>query len=275
MKNNLFSLLVIAMLLSSCSDRLYNFVQVLEAQSSSVKSEGGQLFYEDEDCIIYYSLWSKGGDATFAIYNKTNEMLLVDPSKSFLIKNGVAHDYFSGQPVMAIPAHTRRIINGSPLMDGLLLDCDLDRYPAEKASISYDETNSPLRFTNYITYRVGESAQEKVIENKFYIAKITNYAEPYSRVFVERSKKPCQNLTPDASENYKDTYSTKVYDMVYTFDKSNRFYMEYHKWSSRKLYKSSGKVYYFNEAYNGYTPATNSEDAAYKQRLLNPFAKPE
>lgn len=274
MKHNLLSLLVVAMLLSSCS-QLYNFVQVLEAQSSSVKSEDGRLVYEDENCTIYYALWSEGGKATFAIYNKTDEMLIVDPSKSFFIKNGIAQDYFSGEPIIAIPSHTKRIMSESPLMEELLLDCDLDRYPAEKASISYDETNSPLRFTNFITYHIGNSTQEKVIENKFYIAKVTNYAEPYSRTFVERGKRPCQNMTSDDSENYKDTYPTKVYDMVYTFDRSNRFYFEYHKWSKRKLYKTDGKEYYFNEAYNGYTTAGSNEEAAYKQRLLNPFAKPE
>lgn len=275
MKYNILSLLVVATILSSCSDKLYNFVQVFEAQSSSVKNEDGKMVYEDENCAIYYSLWSEGGDASFAIYNKTNEMLFVDPSKSFLIKNGIAQDYFSGQPILAIPAHATRIVSGASLMEALLLDCDLDRYPAEKASISYDETNSPLCFTNYITYHVGKSTQEKVIENKFYIASVTNFAEPYSRKFVERDKRPCQNLTSDDSENYKDTYPTKVYDIVYLFDRSNRFYLTYQKTSSRNLYKESGKVYFFNETYNGYTTAGSSEEADYKQRLLNPFARPE
>ncbi len=275
MKHNLLSLLGVAMLLSSCTVKLYNFVQVFEAQSSTVRNEDGRMVYEDDNCAIYYSLWSEGGDASFAIYNKTNELLLVDPSKSFLIKNGIAHDYFSGQPVMAIPAHSNRIVSDAPLMKELLLDCDLDRYPAEKASISYDETNSPLCFTNYITYRIGTSTQEQVIENKFYIAKITNFAEPYSRTFVERGKRPCQNLTSDDSDNYNDTYPTKVYDIVFPYDRSNRFYLTYHIWSKRKLYKVSGKRYIFNDAYNGYTSAVSDEEAKYKQRLLNPFAKPE
>lgn len=275
MKHNLLPLLVVATLLSSCSTKLYNFVQVLETQSSSVKNEDGKMVNEDENCAIYYSLWSEGGDASFAIFNKTNEMMFVDPSKSFLIKNGIVQDYFSGQPVLAIPAHSTRIVSGSSLMEALILDCNLDRYPAEKASISFDETNSPLCFTNYITYRVGNSTQEKVIENKFYIAKITNYAEPYSRTYVERGKRPCQNLTSDDSDNYKDTYPTKVYDLVFPYDISNRFYLEYHIWSNKKLYKASGKVYYFNKAYNGYVTAGNSEEADYKQRLMNPFAKPE
>ena len=45
----------------------------------------------------------------------------------------------TNQPVIAIPPHTSRIMKAPLLMEDLLLDCDLDRYPEETASISYNE----------------------------------------------------------------------------------------------------------------------------------------
>ena len=274
MKHYSFLLLFVAISLSSCSLLQYNYVQVFEAQSSTVKNQDDTMVYEDDNCAIRYALWAEGGDASFAIYNKTDEMLTIDPGKSFFIRNGIAQDYYTNQPVIAIPPHTSRIMKAPLLKEDLLLDCDLDRYPEETASISYNEENSPLCFTNYITYSIGKSTTQKVIENKFYISKITNYAEPYAYSYVERPKRPCQNLTDDDSKTYDDSYPTKVYDLVYKFNLSNRFYLKYHKWSNRKLYKYNGKRYFYNETFKGYTTINSNEDSDYKRRLLHPFAQP-
>lgn len=274
MKNMLhYVLLFVAVLLSSCS-QLYSYVQVFEAQSSTVKNQGGGMIYEDDNCVIYYAFWAKGGDASFSIYNKTNEVMSVNPCKSFFIRNKIVTDYYAGQPIIAIPPHAYRVISNSTQLSDLLLDCDLDRYPEATATISYDEANSPLCFTNYITYCLGESTQEKVIENSFYIARITNYARHLVCKFVERPKRPCQNLTSDDSKNYKETYPTKVYDKHYTFDTSNCFYIEYDKVSSRTLYKDNSQRFYFSEIYDGYTTTGSDADSDYMRRLLHPFAKP-
>lgn len=274
MKNNLhFVLLFVAVFLSSCS-QLYNYVQVFEAQSPTVNNQGGGMVYEDDNCVIYYAFWAKGGDASFSIYNKTDEVMSVNPCKSFFIRNKIVTDYYEGQPVIAIPPHAYRVITKSTILDDLLLDCDLDRYPEASASITYEESNSPLQFTNYITYRLGEAEQEKVIENNFYIARITNYARHLVYKFVERPKRPCQNMTSDDSRNYNDTYPTKVYDSSYTFDISNCFYLEYQKISNRKLYKDNSQKFYYNEMYGGYTTSGSDTESDYMQRLLHPFAKP-
>ena len=271
-----FVLLSVVVFFSSCSLQLYNYVQVFEAQSSSVKNQDGGMVYEDENCIIYYSFWANGGDASFSVYNKSNEVISINPCKSFLIRNGIAQDYYDGQSIIAIPPHASRIITKKSILTELFLDCDLDRYPEEKAVITYDESNSPLTFTNYISYHLGESAQEKVIENTFYIAKITNYAKNLVYKFVEREKRPCQNMTSDDSSNYRDTYPTKVYDKCYSIDISNCFYVEYEKWSNKRLYKNNENKYFYNEIYNGYTLYDGYKDGEpeYTQRLLHPFAKP-
>lgn len=360
MKHNYFWLLIVALCLNSCS-QMYNYVQVFEtkSQSEKIKAADKGLIYEDRHCSIYYSFWSNGGDASFSIYNKTDNIMYVDLSKSFFIRNNIANDYYkerewgeartasssvqtssansvSGniskiygksatylgnfgtlpitehnpllttastniteaygiiyttavanslatsrtfsssikeQKIIAIPPKSSKIVIEYSICDKILLNCDLDRYPEEKASLEFNETNSPLYFTNYLTYKLGDSSQEQVITNTFFVSKVTNYAEPYVVTYLEREK-PCQNLTSDDSKDYKPNYPIKVYDLYYTFDTSNCFYLKYNILSKRKLYKSPRKYYYSSE-YDGYTEIGTDEKSEYQQKLLNPFAKPQ
>jgi len=360
MKHNYLWLLLVALCLNSCS-QLYNYVQVFETKSQSerIKAADKGLLYEDEYCSIYYSFWANGGDASFSIFNKTDEIMYVDLSKSFFIRNNIANDYYKErewaeartvstsvetttsasasrsknrtygasatylgnygtlpvtehdpilttasanvtesygivyttavanslatsrtvssaikeQKILAIPPKSSKIVIEYSISESILLNCDLDRYPEEKASLEFDETNSPLNFTNYVTYTIGKSSQEQVIKNTFYISKITNYAEPFAFTYLERTK-PCQNLTSDDSKDYKPNYPVKVYDRYYTFDVSNCFYLQYNILSKRKLYKDTRK-YYYSYLYDGYTETGTDEQSEYKQRLLDPFAKPK
>ena len=280
---NYFVLLLSIALLSSCTTHTYHFMQVFETKSSSgvtnTAQENGGFSYEDSNCGLFYSFWAENGNASFGVYNKSNEILYVDLYKSFFIINGVANDYYKDvlpklQKVISIPPHTSRIIAENTITSELFLDCNLDRFPSERASITFTETDSPLKFTNYVTYRLGNSEQDNLIENTFYVSKITNYASPSAYTFVERGKRPCQNLTNDDSKYYKEEYPVRVYDKVYTFYTGNCFYLEYEKRSDRELYKNDGKIYFYDPEYDGYTASDGkSSNSDYRRRLLNPFGK--
>lgn len=177
--------------------------------------------------------------------------------------------------VLAIPPHAAKIIAEYSINNQIFLFCDLDRYPKEHSSIEFGENDSPLKFSNYITFRLGDNTQDVVLTNDFYISKITNYTKPSIYKYVEKTK-PCQNLTSDVSEDYKTTYPEKVYDRVLKIDSSNSFYVEYKIDSSKKLYEEKGKTYYFNVEYNGWTTrdvSSGKEKSDYQRRLLNPFSK--
>lgn len=356
----LFIFCITAIMFASCA-QVYKYVQVFDAQpsaQSNIKTERGGMLYEDEQCIIFYSFWADGGDASFAIFNKTDKVMYVDLSKSFFIRNGIANDYYKDrawgesssnmvsvqtsssetllrnrslttgvgatylgnlgslplttadpiltavnsqatdtygmlrstayanvfatgtssslsvkeQKILAIPPHASKIVAEYAINTSLWLYCDLDRFPEDKASLTFEENDSPLRFSNYITYRLGDAEKERVIENDFYISKVTNYAQPSVYQFVERSNRPCQNVTTDLSEKYDDKYPVKVYDKVYTFDRSNRFYVEYKITSKRRLYKG-GQDFYYDPLYDGYTTGGSDEQSEYRKRLLDPFSK--
>ena len=349
-----------AMMFASCA-QVYKYVQVYEAQpsaQSNIKAESDGMVYEDDQCVLYYTFWAKGGDASFMILNKSDKMMYVDLSKSFFIRNGIANDYYKErawsqtssetvgvqtketfavqanrslsagvsatylgnfgnipqtpfspiltsrntqltdtygvlrstayantyatstssteevkeQKILAIPPHAYKIVAEYTINATVLLNCNLDRFPEETASITFDESNSPLVFSNYITYQLGDATHEYVVKNTFYIAKVTNYARPYVYQYVERKHKPCQNMTGDDSKDYQDTYPVQVYDKVYTFDCSNRYYVEYEILTKRKLYKK-GQEYYYDYRYDGYTTYGSDEQTAYQKRLLDPFGK--
>ena len=356
----IFILCIAAMMFVSCA-QVYKYVQVFDAQpsaNSNIRTERGGMLYEDDQCILFYSFWADGGDASFAIFNKTDKVMYVDLSKSFFIRNGIANDYYKDrawstsssnlvgvqasssetlfrnstlttgvgatylgnlgslpltsadpiltsvnsqatdtygmlrstayanvyatgtssslavkeQKILAIPPHASKIVAEYAINTSIWLYCDLARFPKEEASITFEESESPLRFSNYITYRLSDTETERVVENDFYISKVTNYAQPSVYKFVERKSKPCQNMTTDLSEKYDDKYPVKVYDKVYTFDRSNRFYLEYKITTKRKLYKG-GQEFYYDPLYDGYTTGGGDEQSEYRKRLLDPFAK--
>lgn len=356
----ILTLCMAAMMFASCA-QVYKYVQVFDAQplaNSNIKAERGGMLYEDDQCIVFYSFWADGGDASFAIFNKTDKVMYVDLSKSFFIRNGIANDYYkdrawsesssnlvgvqassSGmllrnrlittgvgatylgnlgslpltsadpiltavnsqatdtygmlrstayanvyatgtssslsvkeQKILAIPPHASKIVAEYAINTSLWLYCDLARFPKDMASLTFEENESPLHFSNYITYHLGNAEEERVVENEFYISKVTNYAQPSIYKFVERKNRPCQNMTTDLSEKYNDKYPVKVYDKVYNFDRSNRFYVEYEIRTKRKLYKG-GQEFYYDPLYDGYTTGGSDEQSDYRKRLLDPFTK--
>lgn len=96
-KFNSFLALMFACFLTSCSSKYY--YQVYEVKSENLESQSNMLKFEDENCIVYYNLWDNAGNLSFVLKNKTDNDLVVDLTRSFFIKNGVAYDYYKEQTV--------------------------------------------------------------------------------------------------------------------------------------------------------------------------------
>lgn len=83
------------------------------------------------------------------------------------------------QKIITIPPGTLKFISEYNINESLYRDCDLLKYPKRKQirTLHFMKNDSPLVFSNRITYRVGESSEPVQFENQFYVSEITNYTE--------------------------------------------------------------------------------------------------
>ena len=273
-----FCFFAIIYMLSSCS--VSNYYQICEVTSNLDKTSDGAYEYKTGDCKIDYDFWNDNGQITFFVTNNSDEMMYIDLAKSFLIKNGIAYDYFlhrsntssrlisssssaaatasvyslnslydkypakiystygekqtsqkaasitvEESPIIIIPPHATKILSEYSIMGNRFTDCDLYESPSKKESVSmsFSEDNSPLKFTNYISFHIGENGLTQTVENEFYISKITNFHED---AVLELVNTKCDN---DEYSNWK-----------YIFIKSSptEFYIKYQPRKQKKSMQS-------------------------------------
>jgi len=98
---------------------------------------------------------------------------------------------YTEEKVVVIPSKTAKIISEYDINNTVIRNCQLLRYPSKKQvkPVSFSSSDSPLQFSNRISYRVGTASSIK-FENSFYISEVTNY--PLEE-FLETSKeKDCE-----------------------------------------------------------------------------------
>ena len=88
MKTCLFLLSLV--LLASCTNSIYH---VSSVQSEQVKFAGQDFAFENEHLKGIYNLWEPGGRMRFLLFNKTDQPIYIDWTKSFLMRNGVKTVY--------------------------------------------------------------------------------------------------------------------------------------------------------------------------------------
>ena len=246
MRKSKFLLLVfVCVLLSSCSSR--TFYQVCDVQSSLKTSPLGEYEYQDNLCNVTYTFWCNGGNPGFAFTNISDEIIYVDLSKSFFVKNGIAYDYFlqrvtsistsnttsssaskslsaslsisdtaygewktvygnypgsisasagasasalvansqaysksrtieiKEKPIVAIPPHSTKVFCEYSICNSYFYECGqtIDPSKKENPSYSYQSDNTPLKFSNFITYTVGDDKTEHSFSNDFFVNKVS------------------------------------------------------------------------------------------------------
>ena len=323
-------------LLTSCVST-YNFCQVYETRpvddTKISHSDDGTLMFENEQCIIYYNFWSNHGTAGFEFYNKTDEVICIDLTKSFFSRNGVAYDLYRGrewsetwtssssttyvesssqgntssvsyggilkpqysyspyfdmeyasgtysstssgstssarssssahtssityreQSSVIVPPHKKKYVPTYVIAQKLMQSCDLQRYPGSSSRVTYTQENSPLRFSNYVTYTVGENKTVFTVENGFYVSAVTNYADPEISVYRKREE-PCENQKDNPEYMERTKSGDRLYDRFTRgnlCDLASSFFYLYDTKSSKKLYKKPKEVYEYYPKYDAYT----------------------
>lgn len=344
---------LVMVLMQSCG-AYYEYVQVISTKPANnieetTKANGGML-YEDDQCAVFYKFWGEGGNAGFEFYNKTDQIIYLDLSKTFFIKNGVAHDYYvdktvtdtetshttsgfglgyglaaargysssisqyyagsvinpgvvavslvgrllfgnafsstfststtmghsqsvaiTDQPILAIPPKSSKFVKNFSILSSEIVSCDLRYYPEESDAVQYTAENSPLVFSNYITYTIGGDTTLRNVENKFYVSEIANYAEQEAVEYVEREK-ICENvLTPVEVKNQK--YQRTLYDRYINKGDESSFYFKYKVYSSAKIYQKEYSGYIWYSTYEGYIKQGSNSNSS-NASTSNPYLQP-
>lgn len=217
--HNMKSIHLLLCTIALCSCTTSTYIQVVDV-NSSLPSVNDNYVYTDEACRITYTLWSNGGNPGFYIENLTDNILYLDLTKTFFIENGTAYDYFqnSTRPNIAIPPHAGKVVSEHTLVTDVMQDCSVRLFPKSKKPecITFTQENSPLHFSNYITYRVGDSLAEKVVQNDFHVAGFTNYV---STEIEEKIKTGCKSqLRQKVNKQASNTRFYLPYDHTHKKD---------------------------------------------------------
>lgn len=91
------SILFVALaILAGCSTTYYCY-QIADVSSKDKdlsRSQQGTPIYQGDGYSIIYDFWSEHGKVAFLVINESDEDIYVNLDNSFLIKNGVAYDYY-------------------------------------------------------------------------------------------------------------------------------------------------------------------------------------
>ncbi|MDE5811458.1 MAG: hypothetical protein K2H61_04015 [Muribaculaceae bacterium] len=293
MKKYLLLLSLLALLSSCLTTNPY--YQICKVSSDLPTSTTGAFESKNSACDITYNFWSEGGDISFIVTNNTNDIIYLDQSKSFLIKNGIAYDYYLNRiisssatvasvqsssngatalgywnyiggkvpgsisttdsssigsqksasvsyeekPIIAIPPHASKVISEYDIMSHRFEDCDLFESPSknEQESMSFSASNTPVTFSNFLCYRVGDIPEDNYIENSFYISEVTNQ---HYEATIREEKMGCSN----------DYFKTKRNVFIKTSPKE--FYIKYTPRYQKKVTKNVIKSTYKEDNIYGY-----------------------
>lgn len=102
---------------------------------------------------------------------------------------------------ITIPPHCYKTIQKYEISDQIFRSCDLTINPTKKAvPVHFDKSNSPLSFSNIITYQVG-NGDVVTIENEFYVHTVFNVIS--WEFYKYETKRNCDfRDNPNISEKY-------------------------------------------------------------------------
>lgn len=92
-------ILAASLFIGSCQTTFYQLYETQTSETGKLKNQDGLWVYEDDELRLSYQFWSNGGTMSFNIYNKSDDYIILDKTKSFFIVNGTARDYFRNQSI--------------------------------------------------------------------------------------------------------------------------------------------------------------------------------
>lgn len=118
---------------------------------------------------------------------------------------------FNEEKIVCIPSYTSKSITEYHINETLFRDCDLFKYPNKKQikSKSFSKAQSPLVFSNRISYTIGKSDELITFENEFYVSEISNF--PESEMFFSKKFEYCGQKSEEVLTYFKYSAADKFY----------------------------------------------------------------
>ncbi len=248
MKHLIVILTAVSLLLSSCSQALFQQIATLSSDNVELKPDGS-FAYEDAVVTISYDFWSESGKFTFIVTNNTDDNIYLNLGESYYINNGYAYDYYQArtyvyaggstasslaavpvmgfavasavvpdksveyaeQPIVCIPAHSSKTFEEFNVSTSVFRECGFVRNPSRK-EISVREfsiSDSPRVIENRLVFQLGDISLPVV--NVFYVSKYQNISYGNATKYV----------------NVADCDGTIRSIKVNTMSADNRFYVTY------------------------------------------------
>jgi hypothetical protein len=88
-------LILLSSVFTSCAVQTYYQVYTSTVENGKINSNN--ILFEDNICKVYYNLWDNGGNTGFHIFNKTEDLIWVDLTRSFFVINGMSYEYFNNR----------------------------------------------------------------------------------------------------------------------------------------------------------------------------------
>lgn len=86
---------------------------------------------------------------------------------------------FEEESVVCVPPNSSKILAEYTVSQDRYRDCDLLQYPrgTNSSSKTFSPSESPLVFSNLLTYTLGESGNEVSFDHEFYVSAISNHQQ--------------------------------------------------------------------------------------------------
>lgn len=236
MKRNAFTLFFLisigCLFLESCS----TYIKLVECEAIDSKMDGAKnVVYENDTFRVEYNIWGPGGIMYYRVYNKLSVPLYVNWFKSAYLKWDTKYNYTGNyRDVAFIPPHSYvenpvayillrdqsvasyvSTSGGNTVIENVDIRNDVNaaKEKVDKTwkksgqttiySKTYNRSNTPLAFRNFITLSICENADECTnlknfifIEHSFYVTKMTemdtrqfNGKGTQTKMYVKRGNK--------------------------------------------------------------------------------------
>lgn len=113
---------------------------------------------------------------------------------------------------LTIPSNSYRTLQKFQLIESYFNHCDISKFPkiSKFETVTFNEKNTPLKFSNIITYKFKNNIQ--TVRHNFYVNEITNYVKDDLKIEINKS---------ECGKNLKNPI-----EVLNLFDPSS-FYYEY------------------------------------------------